>query len=230
MRGWCQARSRPLGIPILGSIPRDESLSLPERHLGLVQAVEHGDLDARLERLAALAERHLDLDAILTLAAPPRLIATRSERRVAAARHAHRARARRGLHLRLSASARRLAQGGRRDRPLLSPRRRDAAGELRRCWLPGGYPELHAGRLAAAHRFRERLARFAATRKVHGECGGYMVLGESLEDADGVRHAMTGLARPRHELRRAQAPSRLSRGAAPRRRAARARRRARARA
>jgi len=61
------------------------------------------------------------------------------------------------------------------------------------CWLPGGYPELHAGRLAAAHRFRVGLLRFAATRPVHGECGGYMVLGESLEDADGVSHAMTGL-------------------------------------
>ena len=61
------------------------------------------------------------------------------------------------------------------------------------CWLPGGYPELHAGRLAAADRFRAGLAQFAATRPVHGECGGYMVLGESLEDADGVSHRMTGL-------------------------------------
>ena len=61
------------------------------------------------------------------------------------------------------------------------------------CWLPGGYPELHAGRLAGAMRFRDGLARFAATRPVHGECGGYMVLGQGLEDADGVRHAMAGL-------------------------------------
>src|SRR6185312_12626361 len=60
-------------------------------------------------------------------------------------------------------------------------------------WLPGGYPELHAGALASAHRFRDGLARFAATRPVHGECGGYMVLGKSLEDADGVTHPMTGL-------------------------------------
>jgi cobyrinic acid a,c-diamide synthase len=61
------------------------------------------------------------------------------------------------------------------------------------CWLPGGYPELNAGALAAAQRFRRGLAQFAATRPVHGECGGYMALGESLEDADGARHAMTGL-------------------------------------
>ena len=61
------------------------------------------------------------------------------------------------------------------------------------CWLPGGYPELHAGALAAADRFRAGVTQFAATRPVHGECGGYMVLGESLEDADGVSHRMLGL-------------------------------------
>ena len=61
-------------------------------------------------------------------------------------------------------------------------------------YLPGGYPELHAGRLAGAGRFIEGL-RAAAARGavVYGECGGYMVLGESLVDADGVSHAMAGL-------------------------------------
>jgi cobyrinic acid a,c-diamide synthase len=61
------------------------------------------------------------------------------------------------------------------------------------CWLPGGYPELHAVALAQAHKFRDGLARFAASRPVHGECGGYMVLGEFLEDAAGLRHPMTAL-------------------------------------
>jgi cobyrinic acid a,c-diamide synthase len=61
-------------------------------------------------------------------------------------------------------------------------------------WLPGGYPELHAGRLAAAARFLAAL-RAAADRgaAVHGECGGYMALGAGLVDAGGVRHAMAGL-------------------------------------
>src|SRR5262249_35030565 len=61
------------------------------------------------------------------------------------------------------------------------------------CWLPGGYPELHAGKLAAAQRFRDGISVFARTRPVHGECGGYMVLGRAIEDAQGMRHAMTGL-------------------------------------
>ncbi|MDT8267243.1 cobyrinic acid a,c-diamide synthase, partial [Roseomonas sp. DSM 102946] len=56
------------------------------------------------------------------------------------------------------------------------------------CWLPGGYPELHAPALAAATRFREGLRRFAGAHPVHGECGGFMVLGEALQDAAGAWH------------------------------------------
>ena len=60
------------------------------------------------------------------------------------------------------------------------------------CWLPGGYPELHAPALAASG-FHAGLQHFAATRPVHGECGGYMVLGETLTTADGECHRMAGL-------------------------------------
>ncbi|MFZ2019363.1 MAG: cobyrinate a,c-diamide synthase [Methyloceanibacter sp.] len=182
-----------LRIPILGSIPRDEALVLPERHLGLVQASEHGDIEARLERLADLAERRLDLDDIIKLATPPNITPSRT---VAAIQPP-------GMRIALAQDDAftfvypHLIDGWRREgaevlpfSPLADEKPPEACDV---CWLPGGYPELHAGRLAAAHCFRDGLARFAATRKVHGECGGYMVLGESLEDADGVSHAMTGL-------------------------------------
>src|SRR5262249_20685529 len=61
------------------------------------------------------------------------------------------------------------------------------------CWLPGGYPELHAQTLATAQNFAKGLRRFAQTRPVHGECGGHMVLGQVIEDSDGRTHVMTGL-------------------------------------
>jgi cobyrinic acid a,c-diamide synthase len=61
------------------------------------------------------------------------------------------------------------------------------------CWLPGGYPELHAGVLAAASDFRTGLRAFANEKPVHGECGGYMAMGTALIDKDGVSHQMAGL-------------------------------------
>jgi cobyrinic acid a,c-diamide synthase len=66
-------------------------------------------------------------------------------------------------------------------------------GDCDAAWLPGGYPELHGPRLAAAGRFLAGLRAFAATRPVHGECGGHMVLGQGIEDATGQRHEMAGL-------------------------------------
>ena len=181
------------GIPVLGSVPRDEMIALPERHLGLVQAGEHGDLAERLDRLAAIAETHLDLDRILRLAVPPHL----AEAKQATALPPP------GSRIALAQDAAftfvypHVLDGWRRagaEIVAFSPLADDPPPkDCDSCWLPGGYPELHAGRLAGAHKFRDGLARFAATRPVHGECGGYMVLGEVLEDADGISHPMAGL-------------------------------------
>ena len=64
------------------------------------------------------------------------------------------------------------------------------------CGCRAAIPELHAGVLAAAHRFRDGLRALAGRGvPIHGECGGYMVLGQGLEDASGTRHAMAGLLR-----------------------------------
>ena len=171
------------------------ALALPERHLGLVQAGEHPDLTALIERLAAMAERHLDLDAIVASAAPLTIVATQHRATPrAAARPAHCAGARSGVQLRLSAFARGVAAmpapRSFRSRRLPTNRRPSAptaAGcraAIRSC-MP-----THSPRRSG---FRDGLRRFAQTRPVHGECGGYMVLGQSIEDAAGQRHAMTGL-------------------------------------
>jgi cobyrinic acid a,c-diamide synthase len=178
----------------VGSLPREASLTLPERHLGLVQAGEHPDLAARLDQLAELAERHLDLDAILALASPPSRPTDADARaglpppgqRIALARD----QAFTFVYPHLTAGWRRAGA----EIVTFSPLADDPPPEnCDSCWLPGGYPELHAGALANAARFHAGLARFAKSRPVHGECGGYMVLGAGLEDAEGVRHAMAGL-------------------------------------
>lgn len=182
------------GIPVLGAFGRDAQLQMPERHLGLVQAREHDRLHQLAARLAAQARRDLDLDAIIACAAPPRIAPMGDAtvalsppgQRIAVADDA----AFSFLYGHIAAGWR--AAGA--ELHSFSPLNDEGpADDCDACWLPGGYPELHAGQLAAAENFRGALSRFAASRPVHGECGGFMVLGQSLTDKTGQTHRMTGL-------------------------------------
>lgn len=179
------------GLKVLGVLPRRGDLALPERHLGLIQAVEHPDLDQAISGYAGFLREHVDLDAIRVsaagkmtgregkLPAPP-------AQRIALARDAA-----------FSFTYPHLLEGWRRAGAEILPfsplddQAPDEAADL--VWLPGGYPELHAGPLAAASRFRAGMLKHAAKKSIHGECGGYMALGEALIDKDGVRHQMLGL-------------------------------------
>lgn len=191
-RQLVSAAIEALGIPVVGALARDATPALPERHLGLVQAEEHAALDAYLSDLRKVAETSIDLDAVAALAAPFVADAAAVQalpppgQRIALARDA----AFSFVYPHLLADWRRAGAEIVAFSPLADeppPESCDA------CWLPGGYPELHAGRLAAASRFRDGTRAFAATRPVHGECGGYMVLGRTLVDADGTGHPMLGL-------------------------------------
>lgn len=182
------------GVAVLGALPRRGDLTLPERHLGLVQAVEHPDLDPAIADYAAFLRAHADLDAIRG-AASANGSAVLSDggglplppaHRIAIARDAA-----------FSFVYPHLLEGWRRAGAEIMPfsplanEAPDAHADM--VWLPGGYPELHAGTIAAATNFLSGLRHHAETRPVHGECGGYMVLGEALIDKGGVRHRMAGL-------------------------------------
>ncbi|WP_315831811.1 cobyrinate a,c-diamide synthase [Bradyrhizobium prioriisuperbiae] len=181
-------------IPVFGALPRHAAIALPERHLGLVQAEEHGEVDGLIAEAARVVTTHVDLDAVLQAAAPARLpqrpsspaVVTPPGQRIALARdsafsfvYPHMLEAWRAAGAEIATFS-----------PLANEAP-DAGADV--CWLPGGYPELHAGRIAANTRFRRALTSFAETRPVHGECGGYMALGGGLTDAGGVRHEMVGL-------------------------------------
>jgi cobyrinic acid a,c-diamide synthase len=183
-----------MGISVVGALPRNDKIALPERHLGLVQAGETDALDARLGRIADFIEAHVDCGRVLALAgeldlassAPAPSAVRPPGQRIALARDAA-----------FSFIYPHLVQGWRAagaEIVAFSPLADETPpSDCDVCWLAGGYPELHAGRLAEAERFREGLRRFAETRPVHGECGGYMALGKSLTDASGVVHPMAGL-------------------------------------
>ncbi|WP_119458934.1 cobyrinate a,c-diamide synthase [Rhodospirillaceae bacterium SYSU D60014] len=189
----------PLGIPVLGCLPRIADLAVPERHLGLVQASERADLAAFLDRAADWIVRHVDLGALQALAAPMRLSFNgRTQtgegaavpplgQRIAVADDAAFTFAYAALLEDWRAAGAELS--------LFSPLADEApTADADAVYLPGGYPELHAGRLAGNDAFLAGL-RQAAVRgaTVFGECGGYMTLGAGLVDAEGRRHAMAGL-------------------------------------
>lgn len=190
-----QACDETFSTPVLGSLPRNNDLALPSRHLGLVQALEHPALSAVIETAASMVSERLDLDRLRRLARRPSVAALPSPgcplpplgRRIAFARDAA-----------FSFAYPMVVDGWRATgcevRPF-SPLADEAPAEdVDAVYLPGGYPELHAGPLSANTRFLEGLRRVASKGGViYGECGGYMVLGRALIDHAGVDHAMAGL-------------------------------------
>jgi cobyrinic acid a,c-diamide synthase len=186
---------QPVGIPVLGSLPKSEQLQLPERHLGLIQAGEHHDLDSFLENAGAMISERVDVRAVLDIAGrygPMDSMANIKRfpplgQRIAVARD--NAFAFSYVHL-LDGWRRRGAEIS-----FFSPLADEApVANSDAIYLPGGYPELYAGKLAAADHFTDGMKQAAAKSvPIYGECGGYMVLGESIEDAAGASHRMLGL-------------------------------------
>lgn len=189
------ARALP-EIPVLGCLPRTTGLELPERHLGLVQALEHPDLAGFLDRAADLVAAHIDTGRLRALARAgwPEAPASAAAlplmplgQRIALADDAAFA-----FRYPLVIDGWRRAGAEVVAFSPLADEPPDGAADA--VYLPGGYPELHAGRLAGNVRFLVGLRRAAAAGAVvFGECGGYMVMGEALIDAESISHPMAGL-------------------------------------
>jgi cobyrinic acid a,c-diamide synthase len=179
------------GITVLGSLPRRGDLKLPERHLGLIQAVEHPDLEAAISGYATFLRENVDLVALKAAARSGKAPAKGAfmkppAQRIALARDA----AFSFTYPHVLAGWR---EAGAQILPFspLADEAPDPSADL--VWLPGGYPELHSGKLASAQTYKTGLRKHAESKPVHGECGGYMALGAGLIDKDGVRHEMAGL-------------------------------------
>jgi cobyrinic acid a,c-diamide synthase len=191
LRDACAA----IGVNVLGCVPTDPALALPDRHLGLVQAGEHSALDEFIQGAAAVVARRVDMDALADLAVPvgpakaapaPPVIPPLGQR-IAVARDE-------GFAFAYPCLFEGWRSAGAEILPF-SPLGGEAPdGTADAVYLPGGYPELHAAAIAANQGFLDAL-RDAAARGavVFGECGGYMVLGEGLVDGAGRSHAMAGL-------------------------------------
>jgi len=178
-----------MGMPVLGAVMRDKRMVRESRHLGLIQAGEGEGLEPFIEGAADVVSAGVDLDALAALAVPlPEAEPARKflplGQQIAVARdeafafsYPHMLEGWRAAGAAVSFFSPLADEGPRADA--------DAV------FLPGGYPELHAGKLAGNARFRREMR--ASNAVIYGECGGYMVLGEGLVDADGTRHEMLGL-------------------------------------
>jgi cobyrinic acid a,c-diamide synthase len=200
----------PLGIPVLGALPDRDTLHLPERHLGLVLPEEVANFDAVVSAAAEAVEDYIDINLLLAISAPVENIAAGSNgyvrlpplgQRIAVAQDA----AFSFVYPHLLNDWR--AQGA--EISFFSPLANQSARmDSDAIFLPGGYPELHGPALANADNFRSGLV--AARDRgalIYGECGGFMVLGDSLTDKAGATHRMAGLlpittdiSRPRRAL------------------------------
>ena len=180
----------PLNVPILGAVRRDDSLKWPSRHLGLVQALENQQLETFIESVSLAVARETKLDNLLTIGAELRLAGAN--------------------HFILPPLGQRIAiahdlafsfayphilgnwQKSGAELSFFSPLNNEAPNpSADAVFLPGGYPELQAGVLAQSHNFIAGLRNSMAL--IYGECGGYMVLGDAIIDAEGETHAMAGL-------------------------------------
>ncbi|WP_370600979.1 cobyrinate a,c-diamide synthase [Pseudomonas nitroreducens] len=182
--------SLPEWIRWYGALPRDTEVELPSRHLGLVQADELADLDARLDAAAdaLAASASTELPAPVSFAAPePRVAQDRLDgMRIGVARDnvfAFLYQANLDLLRELGA-----------ELVFFSPLRDEALPEVDSLYLPGGYPELHLRALAEnramAHAIR---AHHAAGKPILAECGGMLYLFDALTDVAGERAELLGL-------------------------------------
>lgn len=183
---------RETGLPVLGYLPPMEEAALNSRHLGLLTAGEVEDLAARLDALARQAEKTVDLDRLLALAAeedaaetpgafpPPRC-------RIAVARDE-------AFCFCYADSLDALRRAGAElcfFSPLRDSNLPEAATGL---YLCGGYPEMYARALWENREMRRQI-QSAVERGMPtvAECGGFLYLQQSLEDVDGARWPMCGL-------------------------------------
>ncbi|WP_420548687.1 cobyrinate a,c-diamide synthase [Curvivirga sp.] len=182
-------------LPILGYLPRHPDLEMPERHLGLVQAGEHSDLEGFLQIAANWISEYCDIDKLISISSS---LQYRNDEGVAdyippIGKHIAVARdlAYAFCYEGMLTHWRKMGAEISFFSPLLDEVPNEEADAV---YLPGGYPELHAAKLAANENFLNGLRKAAKQEKfIFGECGGYMTLGRQIVDKEGVAHDMAGL-------------------------------------
>ena len=183
---------------ILGWLPLEPAIAIPERHLGLQGAAEQAadSHEAAVDALASLAEQHLNLDGLLELNCGLEITESESARTADSPRSGNAVRigvpSDHAFSFYYEDNLDMLREQGAeivRFSPL-----KDASlpANLDALYLGGGYPELHAEQLSNNREMLEQVCAFAASGKpVYAECGGMLYLSEKLR-TDQASYAMVG--------------------------------------
>jgi cobyrinic acid a,c-diamide synthase len=195
-RGVAAAVARATSLPVLGWLPREEALHVPERHLGLVPTREPGRWPEFTEVAGDYVARHLDLDRLLAIArqAPPLTEIDTTELRPEGFRPVIAVARDEAFHFTYEDNLDLLRAAG-AEIAFFSPLR-DAALPVGTAGiiLSGGFPEVYAAPLAANREFHAVLhAAHQRGLPIYAECGGLMYLTQALVDGDQREHAMVGL-------------------------------------
>lgn len=183
---------RETGLPVVGYLPFLPGAAIESRHLGLKTAAEIANLQARLKLLADAAQSNIDWPLLQRLfdrpapaAAPPAAVPPRVC--LAVARDA-------AFCFTYAETLEALQENG-AELCFFSPLQDTALPpDIGGLYLPGGYPELYAAELAANAPMRAAIkAAVENGLPTAAECGGFLYLGQTLEDADGTPHMMVGV-------------------------------------
>ncbi|MEE4454986.1 cobyrinate a,c-diamide synthase [Novosphingobium resinovorum] len=179
----------PASVKWLGTFPREAGVTLPERHLGLVQAAEVADLDARLDRAAALLPGdalHLPLPVLFAAPEDTQQFPYLTGLRIAVARDE-------AFAFIYHANLQWLERAG-AQLAFFSPLHDARLPDCDALWLPGGYPELHLEALAGNTPMLDTIrAHHGAGKPILAECGGMLYACASLTDVQGNRADLLGL-------------------------------------
>lgn len=189
-----------VGIPVFGAMRRDESLKMPERHLGLLPAEENEERDV-VAKMGEMAARSVNLAAIKRLASdasplflPEDLLLARRADAASQQTKVRLAVARDEAFSFYYPESLEVLESFGAELTFFSPLHDAALPEADGVLLGGGFPEMFAAELTANASMRRSLCEAAAADvPIYAECGGYMYLTEKLVDFDGKEHAMAGI-------------------------------------
>ncbi|MBV8453572.1 MAG: cobyrinate a,c-diamide synthase, partial [Deltaproteobacteria bacterium] len=182
--------------PVLGGLPSNQALAVPERHLGLRSADENAVPESIFVRLGEEIGQWCNLTAVIEAAnaAPPleceesitkQMVPTPICRIGIALDEAFHFYYEYNLALLQSLGA---------ELVYFSPISDQKLPEVDGIYIGGGYPELHAEALAANGSMREQIASFAAAGgAVYGECGGLMYLSSGITTLERQNFPMAGV-------------------------------------